>query len=115
MKTVILLVICALVLTGCRGSDVASPEMQSDLQLIRSHDQAAHAPQEVYDAAGRVFAATKFSGLSKADLKALLGPPLRDEEGAWFYSFHTGWIGHQRRFHFDTKGDIEQVEVVPTQ
>jgi hypothetical protein len=69
-------------------------------------------------AAGRLFAEANFIGLSRAGVTALLGPPDADSvspPSSITYSYGNGEQFVIRRFHFDTKGEIERVEAVPSQ
>jgi hypothetical protein len=68
--------------------------------------------------AQKLFAEVNFIGLSRADLETLLGPPDAEPSSPPNSSTYTYGYGPQaviRRFHFNSKRDIESVEKLPSQ
>jgi len=92
-----------------------SLELSHCLKLLKKHDQSTRATEDVLSAASKIFAEIKFVGLSKYEVKELIGKPLKKDGNKWLYSFHTGWIGVVRRFHFNSDGKVEKVQIIPTQ
>jgi len=98
-----------------------SAELRKDLALLRQQDQHNfNASPAIMAAARRVFSEIKFEGLTKEQLKELLGQPMeivqRNGKTAWDYMYHNGEQGIHRRLWFDAdETRVVRVEVIPTQ
>ena len=67
----------------------------------------------VLTVAQKLFPEVNFIGLSRADLETLLGPPdaeLLSPKNSVTYTYGNGEQAVIRRFHFDSKGNVESVE-----
>ena len=68
--------------------------------------------------AQRLFAETNFIGISRAGVATLLGPPDPEPSSSpnsVTYTFGNGEQFVIRRFHFDSKGEVENVEKLLSQ
>jgi hypothetical protein len=72
----------------------------------------------VLTVAQNLFAEVNLLGLSRAGLETLLGPPdpkPSSSQNSVTYTFGNGEHAIIRRFHFNSKGNVESVEKIPRQ
>lgn len=72
----------------------------------------------VLTVAQKLFPEVSFIGLSRAGLETLLGPPdpkPLSPKNSVTYTYQSGDHAVIRRFHFNSKGNVESVEKIPHQ
>jgi hypothetical protein len=89
--------------TAAPAAVALTADQQSDLEVFRAAHGQPWSPAQTpaVAASTRLFATLHLTGLSSAEVRALLGPPSEVEaNGAWNYTRHNGESGDIRMLTF---------------